>query len=1205
MSQPTPAPIKTSYVGTWIASLLLIVAFVFGLLLFPPYFDKVEGLAEPSSNVLFFGRFHPILVHLPVGVLVFLIVVEILCLRRSMEEKFGQAALLALWMGAAGAVFAVLAGIMLSREGGFEGGTFTLHQGLGIIGTAGILLGLILRLTGMSTENRGLVDGYRAVLFLSFSIMGVGAHFGANLVHGSKYMTQYAPPFVAEQIVGMEDWMLSLVEGPKEKSTPEAPAVVTSSTVTQESKVTKAPTTTPDVPKDTPVAKTTPAAPSDKPVPPMVAGAEGKLVFDHLVLPILEEKCNNCHNEDKSKGGLRMDTYDLTIAGGDTEGNVVPGKPDHSLLITRINLPDDDDEHMPPEGKPQISAEELALLSWWIEQGASNTMTVKDANLPEATKSLVEKLLATPTTSLRKDDAAPSSAISRVSWLRRAALMATAITLTAVTQAADEAKGPSPAVTEVIKKVEAAGASLLPISSGASTYRFTALNVAKEFGDAGLDMLMPIADSLISVDLARTQVTDAGVAKIAKFTKLKELRLDNTGIGDAALEHLKGLAQLEYLNVYGSKVTDAGLQKLAGLANLKALYVWQTGVTKAGVAQLRGKLPKAHINNGWSAEDDAKPVAAAPAAVVAAAKPVAPAAQAAAPAPAAGVIDPKAAATLVVYKDVVAPILANKCNSCHGEEKSKGKLKLHTFADIKKGGSEGEVNVVAGKAAESLLLKRVALPLDDDEHMPPEDKEQLTKEEVALLTWWINEGASETQTLDKAKRTAEVDGALAVVLKDKIKPAVAAAPAAAKPAAPVPAPAPAAAKPTAPKMAADAAAKAVVYSDVIAPILAEKCYSCHGEEKSKGKLRMHTFADLKKGGSEGDVNLVAGKSVDSLMIQRILLPKDDDEHMPPEDEPQVTKEELALLKWWIDNGASETETIAASKKTPEIEGLLAVALTKLPAKSADVVKKVEKPKAKPLTEAQKKLVTEITAKLQALNATLMPLAQDTEQLRLSVINAADKFGDKELALLTPIAEQIAWLDLARSQVTDAGLDVVAKMPYLERLHLENTKIGDAGLAKLGGLPALEYLNLYGTKVTDGGIAKLAGAKSLKKLFVWQTGVTKAGATALEGKLAGLVVNVGLSEAEIAKLTAPPPAPPPAPAKVEEKKPAPAPAPAKVEEKKPVPAPAPAKAAPAQPPVPQKPAEAAKPVVKPAEAPPAAKAAAPAPAPAAKSEAQGK
>ena len=201
------------------------------------------------------------------------------------------------------------------------------------------------------------------------------------------------------------------------------------------------------------------------------------------------------------------------------------------------------------------------------------------------------------------------------------------------------------------------------------------------------------------------------------------------------------------------------------------------------------------------------------------------------------------------------------------------------------------------------------------------------------------------------------------------------------------------------------------------------------------------------------------------------------------------------------------------------------------------VVKVEKPKAKPLTDAEKKQVAEITAKMQALNASLMPLAQDTEQLRLGVINAADKFGDKELALLAPIAQHVVWVDLARSQITDAAADTLAKMVNLERLHLENTKISDAGLAKLAALPNLEYLNLYGDKVTDGGVASLATAKGLKKLFVWQTGVTQNGAKALEAKVSGLKVNVGLTEAEIAKLTAPPPAPPappPAPAKADPK-----------------------------------------------------------------------
>jgi hypothetical protein len=244
------------------------------------------------------------------------------------------------------------------------------------------------------------------------------------------------------------------------------------------------------------------------------------------------------------------------------------------------------------------------------------------------------------------------------------------------------------------------------------------------------------------------------------------------------------------------------------------------------------------------------------------------------------------------------------------------------------------------------------------------------------------------------------------------------------------------------------------------------------------------------------------------------------------------------------------------------------------AKAADThaaAPKVEKPKAKPLSDAEKKQVAEISAKMQALNASLMPLAQDTEQLRLSVINAADKFGDKELAMLEPIATQIIWVDLARSQITDAASATLAKLVNLERLHLENTKITDVALAGFSSLKALEYINLYGTKTTDAGLTKLSGIKSLKKVFVWQTGVTRAAATALEGQIPGLKVNVGLSDAEIAKLTTPPPAPPPAPAKKE----APKKAEATKTPAKPAAKPASTPAAPAKPEVKPAPATAVK------------------------------
>jgi hypothetical protein len=535
-----------------------------------------------------------------------------------------------------------------------------------------------------------------------------------------------------------------------------------------------------------------------------------------------------------------------------------------------------------------------------------------------------------------------------------------------------------PALKAALDKVNATGASLMPIAADGKTYRFTALNVAKEFTDAGLAPLAPIADKVVSLDLARTKVTDAGLSAVAAMNNLTELHLEGTTISDAGLDHVKGLAALEYLNLYNTKVTDAGLTKIAGLSKLKSLYLWQSGVTKAGVTALKAKLPKTHINNGWTAEDDAKPVA-----------------------------------------------------------------------------------IVAAAPA----------------------------------------AAAPAKPADAAAKPAAAPAAVAPAAGGKLDPAI--------------------------------AAKAIVYQDVIAPIMQAKCVACHGEEKKKGKLQLHTFASIMKGGGDGANTVIAKNSKESLMLTRANLPTDDDEHMPPSDEPQLTKEEVALLKWWIDTGASEKDTVAAAKPTPEVEGALAALLAKGLPKASAAVAKVEKPKAAPLTDAEKKLVADITTKFTALNASLMPLAQDTEQLRLSVINAADKFGDKELALIEPIAAHVVWVDLARSQVTDAGTATLAKLANLERLHLENTKVTDAGIAKLGALAKLEYLNLYGTKTTDAGISKLSTAKGLKKLFAWQTGVTKAGATALEGQVPGLKVNVGLSEAEIAALTAPPPAPPappPAPAK---------------------------------------------------------------------------
>ena len=360
----------------WIASILLIVVFVLGLLIYPPLYEEPKG--EASGMVLFIGRFHPILLHLPVGILSVLCVFELICSTQRGEQKFGEASLLMLVLGSAGAILAVFAGIMLSREGGYAGGNFSLHQTMGLIGTAGVLIALVVRLTAMGRDSMELLNAYRAVYYISFGIMGLGAHFGGNMSHGNKFLTQHAPEAFKGPMVGMEKWMLSFVEKPKEeKPAPQAEVV---------------PEVRPEVPAEVTDKPTPPPSPTTPPLPTPPAGDE-KLVFQHVILPVLTAKCNKCHSEEKSKGDLRMDTYEMAIKGGENGKNFVAGKLEESLSIERIMLPDSDDEHMPPEGKDQLTPEEIELLKWWVLQGASGTQKVSETKFPPALQATVDGIL--------------------------------------------------------------------------------------------------------------------------------------------------------------------------------------------------------------------------------------------------------------------------------------------------------------------------------------------------------------------------------------------------------------------------------------------------------------------------------------------------------------------------------------------------------------------------------------------------------------------------------------------------------------------------------------------------------------------------------------------------------------------------------------------------------------------------------------------
>src|SRR5262245_51156758 len=172
----------------------------------------------------------------------------------------------------------------------------------------------------------------------------------------------------------------------------------------------------------------------------------------------------------------------------------------------------------------------------------------------------------------------------------------------------------------------------------------------------------------------------------------------------------------------------------------------------------------------------------------------------------------------------------------------------------------------------------------------------------------------------------------------------------------------------------------------------------------------------------------------------------------------------------------------------------------------------------------------VLQRINALGGGAMPLAANTNLLSVNFSLAGAKIDDAALDSLKGVAEQIVWLNLGNTSVTDKGLAALAGLKNLRRLHLEKTGIGDEGVASVKGLTELQYLNLYGTKVTDKGLATIGGLKKLKNVYLWQTAVTDAGAADLAKALPGLYINRGIDPpAKVVEIAAPP-APAPAAAK---------------------------------------------------------------------------
>lgn len=470
----------------------------------------------PSDWALFLGHFHPLIVHLPIGFLLIAGLLELNRLVRGASVSVQVVTLILFW-SAVSATLACVFGYLLSLGGGYEAETLNDHmwQGIGVAVFAWLAWAI-------KSESLGRLLPFAPILYgpalaISLLLLLAAGHHGGNLTHGSDYLTQYMP-----------DPLRSLA------GIPPKPPVLTFKPITD------------------------------------VNQAQ---VYEQIVNPILQTRCVQCHNAEKSKGGLRYDTAEMLRKGGEDGPVFVPGKGADSEMIKRCLLPDDDDHHMPPKGKTQLTEGQVALLTWWIDQGAPFNKKVSELKVNEAVRPVLASLGGgSPEGGPGKSSGpAPDSPV-----------------LTMKVPAAD------PGVIDELKKT---GLLVLPLSREQNQLEVSAVN-AHGFSDAQAAVLPKLADQIVWLKLGDTEISDATLAQVARLRNLQKLHLEQTKITDAGLKQLKGLANLEYLNLYGTTVTDAGLAELTALKNLKTVYLWQTKTTDQGVALLKKVRPQLEVIGG-------------------------------------------------------------------------------------------------------------------------------------------------------------------------------------------------------------------------------------------------------------------------------------------------------------------------------------------------------------------------------------------------------------------------------------------------------------------------------------------------------------------------------------------------------------------------------------------------------------------------------
>jgi len=286
-----------------------------------------------------------------------------------------------------------------------------------------------------------------------------------------------------------------------------------------------------------------------------------------------------------------------------------------------------------------------------------------------------------------------------------------------------------------------------------------------------------------------------------------------------------------------------------------------------------------------------------------------------------------------------------------------------------------------------------------------------------------------------------------------------------------------------------------IYTDIINPLLQDKCLACHNKDENKGGLILEEYSDLFREADHG-ISIMAGNPDMSELFIRASLPQENEKAMPPRG-AGFGYTDLQVLRYWIEGGADSIATFNSNEMTGELIRL---------------VKRDYGLDYSPKPYYEKIRVDSLDEGLlgQLRNAGFRVHYLGETNLLLDVEYRGDAISKDDIRLLNQVSKNITFLKLSDCKLSDEVLGAIADIPHLTKVDLSKNKLSGKVLPFLIKQQHLESANLNETELDAESLRTLLSQSGLSRVYVRNTNVDVAAIPPLQQTYADKEIIAGFT-----------------------------------------------------------------------------------------------